>query len=282
MTEILNGSVLAKTIKNKAKTRVAKMKFPPGLAVILVGEDPASHLYVRLKEEAAKEVGIFVEKHIYPTDATEDELIAKIEELNERNDINGILVQLPLPTQDADRIVNAIHHLKDVDGFHTENRRLLLANTPNLVPPVSLAIMRLMQATRRPLKHKTAVIIGNSEIFAEPLTELLRDAGVTTTFITRETEGLAAISRAADIIVVAVGEKDFLTRDMVKESATVIDVGTNKIDGKTYGDASPELKGYAGFISPVPGGVGPLTVAYLLFNVIKAMEVQLRIRGEDV
>ncbi|KKW30855.1 MAG: Bifunctional protein FolD, partial [Candidatus Uhrbacteria bacterium GW2011_GWD2_52_7] len=215
-------------------------------------------------------------------DASEDDIIAKIEDLNARNDINGILVQLPLPSQDADRIVSAIHHLKDVDGFHTENRRLLLANTPNLVPPVTLAIMRLLQATRRTLNKKTGVIIGNSEIFAEPLIELMRDAGVTTTFVTRETEGLAAIARAADIIVVAVGEKDFLKSDMIKESATVIDVGTNKIDGKTYGDASPDIIGHAGFVSPVPGGVGPLTVAYLLYNVIKAMEVQLRLRGEEV
>ncbi|MCR4312008.1 MAG: bifunctional 5,10-methylenetetrahydrofolate dehydrogenase/5,10-methenyltetrahydrofolate cyclohydrolase [Candidatus Uhrbacteria bacterium] len=282
MTEILNGNVLAKTIKEKAKKRVAKMKFPPGLAVLLVGDNPASHLYVRLKEEAAKEVGIYVEKHAYPEDATDAELIAKIEALNKRNDINGILVQLPLPTQDADAIISAIHYLKDVDGFHPENRRLLLANTPNLVPPVSLAIMRLLQATRRPLKNKTAVILGNSKIFAEPLIELLRDAGVTATFVMRETDGMAAIARAADIIVVAIGEKAFLTPDMVKQSAIVIDVGTNKIDGKTFGDAAPELEGHAGFVSPVPGGVGPLTVSYLLFNVIKAMEVQKRIRGEEV
>jgi len=282
MTEILNGTILAKSIKEKAKKRVAKMKFPPGLAVILVGDNAASHLYVRLKEEASKEVGIYVEKHLFPAEATEEQLIAKIGELNLRHDIHGILVQLPLPGQDADRVINAINHLKDVDGFHPENRRLLLANTPNLVPPVSLAIMRLVQATRRPLKNKNAVIIGNSEIFAEPLIELLRDAGMQTTFVTRETEGLAAISRAADMIVVAVGVAGFLKPDMVKQSAIVIDVGTNKIGNKTVGDASPELNGHAGFISPVPGGVGPLTVGYLLFNVIKAMEVQLRIRGEDI
>lgn len=281
MTEILNGSVLAKSIKDKAKKRIAKMKFPPGLAVVLVGDNPASHLYVRLKEDAAKDVGIYVEKHLYPADATEGELIAKIDELNERKDINGILVQLPLPGQDASRVIDAIGYLKDVDGFHTENRRLLLASTPNLVPPVSLAIMRLVQATRRPLKNKNAVIIGNSEIFAEPLVELLRESGVVTTFVTRNAEGLAAITRAADMIIVAVGEASFLTKDMVKPSATVIDVGTNKIGDRTVGDASPELLGHAGFMSPVPGGVGPLTVAYLLFNVIKAMEVQKRIRGDE-
>lgn len=281
MTEILNGNVLAKTIKDKAKKRISKMKFPPGLAVILVGKNPASHLYVRLKEEAAKEVGIYIEKYQYDAKVTNDELVAKIEELNARNDIHGILVQMPLPKQDADVVAGAMSHVKDVDGFHPENRRLLLANTPNLVPPVSLAVMRLLQATRRPLKGKTAVIVGNSDIFAEPLIELMHDSGVAATFVTRDTEGLAAITRAADILVVAVGEAGFLKPDMVKQSAIVIDVGTNKIDGKVVGDASPELEGHAGFVSPVPGGVGPLTIAYLLFNVIKAMEVQKRLRGEE-
>ncbi len=281
MTEILNGNVLAKTIRSKAKSRIKKMKFPPGLAVLLVGENEASALYVRLKEEAAKDVGIYIEKFAYSADVKDSELVKKIEELNVRDDINGILVQMPLPEQNADVVAGAISHLKDVDGFHPENRRLLLANTPNLVPPVSLAIMRLLQATRRSLNGKHAVIVGNSEIFAEPLIELLQDTGVTAAFVRRDVEGLAAITRAADILVVAVGEAAFLTRDMVKESAIVIDVGTTKIGRKTVGDAAPELEGYAGFVSPVPGGVGPLTIAYLLYNVIKAMEVQKRLRGES-
>ena len=276
MTEILNGVVLANNIKTKTKARIAKLKNPPGLAVILVGKNPASKLYVRLKEEAAKEVGIYVEKFAYPAKATTAELIAKIQELNARKDIHGILVQLPLAKQSVDDVIGAIHPAKDVDGFHPENRKALLANMPVLVPPVALAIMRLIQATRRPLTNRTGVIIGNSEVFAEPLIELLRESGVAATLVKRDTPALSAVTRAADVVIVAVGEAGFLKKDMVKEAAIVIDVGTNKVDNKTVGDADPELEGYAGFLSKVPGGVGPLTVAYLLTNVMKAMEAQHR------
>lgn len=279
MTEILNGAVLANNIKRKTKTRIAKLKNPPGLAVILVGGNPASTLYVRLKEEAAKDVGIYVEKITYPDSVGTSELIEKIESLNARPDIHGILVQLPLPNQDTDTVISAIHPAKDVDGFHPANRKALLDNAPVLVPPVALAIMRLIQATRRTLSHLTGVIIGNSEIFAEPIIELLHESGVPATFVTRDTPALAAVTRAADIVVVAVGEAGFLKPDMVKEAAIVIDVGTNKIGAKTIGDADPALEGHAGFLSKVPGGVGPLTVAYLLTNVLKAMEAQEREGG---
>ncbi len=280
MTEILNGKVLAKNVRAKAKQRVEAMEFPPGLAVILIGENPASQLYVNLKEAAAREVGIYIERIEYPSDVATEDVIIKIQELNDRKDINGILVQLPLSgDQDTDAIISAIAPIKDIDGFHTENRRLLLANTPNLVPPTALSIMRLIQATHLPLKGKSAVILGNSQIFAEPIIELLRDAGVVATFVPKDTEGLATITRAADILVVAVGIPNFVTPDMTKSSAVVLDVGANKSGDKTIGDISPDLIGHVGFLSPVPGGVGPLTVAYLLFNVIKAMELQERLRG---
>lgn len=284
MTEILNGNVLANNIREKAAQRIAHLPHPPGLAVVLVGDDPASHIYVGLKEKAAKEVGIYIEKFLFPAEATTRELVHQIEELNGRDDIHGILVQLPLPgDQDVDTVVSAIDYRKDVDGFHTENRQLLLANKPNLVPPVSLAIMRMLQATRAPLSNKNAVIVCNSEIFAEPLVELMKESGVAATVVSRNMPNLAAITRAADILVVAVGEAGFLTKDMVKEGAIVIDVGTNKEEdsGKVVGDAAPELVGYAGFLSKVPGGVGPLTVAYLLFNVIKAMELQERLESAE-
>lgn len=280
MTEILNGAVLAQTIKEKVAQRVADLRQPPGLGVILVGDNSASHLYVSLKETAGKEVGIYVEKHLFSEKAKEGEILEKIHELNKRSDINGILVQLPLPKHlDTNTIIDAIHPTKDVDGFHSENRKALLADEPLLVPPVALAIMRLIQATRQPLKGRTAVILGNSQIFAEPIIELLKENGVEAEWISRETSGYADICRVADIIVVALGELGFLTRDMVKDSAIVIDVGTNKTeDGKVRGDASPDLQGHAGFLSQVPGGVGPLTVAYLLMNVIKAKDVQERAR----
>lgn len=276
MTEILNGNVLAKNIREKAAERIANLPHPPGLAVILVGDNPASHLYVGLKEQAAREVGIYIEKFTFASEAKEKEIIKCIKELNERQDIHGILVQLPLPIQSADNVIAAIAPTKDVDGFHQENRKLLLANAPVLVPPVALAVMRMLQASRAPLANKTAVILGNSEIFAEPIVELMKEAGVEAAFVSRSTTALAAKTRAADIVVVAVGAPDALTKDMVKEGAIVIDVGTNKIDGKVVGDSSADLVGHAGFMSKVPGGVGPLTVAYLLFNVIKAMEVQER------
>lgn len=280
MTEILNGVVLANNIKRKTKTRIEKLKNPPGLAVILVGDNPASKLYVKLKEEAAKDVGIYVEKLVYPAKVSTAELVEKIDELNARKDIHGILVQLPLAKQDVDTVIGAIHPSKDVDGFHPANRKALLDNAPVLVPPVALAIMRLVQATRRSLTNRTGIIVGNSEIFAEPIIELLREAGVPATLATRDTPALAAVTRAADIVIVAVGEAGFLKKDMVKEAAIVIDVGTNKVNGKTVGDADPELEGHAGFLSKVPGGVGPLTVAYLLTNVLKAMEAQQRERSE--
>ncbi len=280
MTEILNGRVLAKNIRTKAKTRIAHLRHPPGLAVLLVGDDPASALYVKLKEQAAKEVGIYVEKFHFGAKTTTNELLEKIKELNARKDINGILVQFPLPKKiDGDAVIAAIHPTKDVDGFHPENRRALLENRPILVPPVALAIMRLIQATRRTLQNKNAVILGNSEVFAEPLIELLKEAGVVATYVTKNVSALEAITRAADIVIVALGEKGFLTKNMIKEAAIVIDVGTNREDNKTVGDAATELVGHAGFMSPVPGGVGPLTVAYLLTNVIKALEVQERELG---
>lgn len=280
MTEILNGTVLATSIKEKVAQRVADLRQPPGLGVILVGENPASHLYVSLKEKAGKEVGIYVEKHLFPENAKAKEIIKKINELNKRADINGILVQLPLPSGiNTDDVIEAIHPTKDVDGFHPENRKALLADEPILVPPVALAIMRLIQATRQPLKGRTAVILGNSAIFAEPVIELLKESGVNAEWVSRETSGFADICRVADIVIVALGQAGFLTRDMVKDSAIVIDVGTNKTpERKTLGDASPELRGHSGFLSQVPGGVGPLTVAYLLMNVIKAKDVQDRAR----
>lgn len=280
MTEMLNGTVLAQTIKEKVAQKVADLRQPPGLGVILVGDNPASHLYVSLKEKAGKEVGIYVEKHLFPENTSAESVIEKIHELNKRTDINGILVQLPLPTHlNTDEIIDAIHPTKDVDGFHPENRRALLADEPLLVPPVALSIMRLIQATRQPLQNRTAVILGNSAVFAEPIIELLKENGVTAEWVSRETPGYKDICRVADILVVAIGEAEFLTKDMVKDSAIVIDVGTNKTpEGKTRGDASPELEGHAGFLSQVPGGVGPLTVAYLLMNLIKAKDVQERAR----
>ncbi|MFH1631517.1 MAG: bifunctional 5,10-methylenetetrahydrofolate dehydrogenase/5,10-methenyltetrahydrofolate cyclohydrolase [bacterium] len=274
MTEHLKGKILAESIRDSAKSKIAKLDHPPGLAVILVGENQASSLYVGLKEKAAKDVGIYFEKFEFPSDVDEYELLGKIDELNKRDDINGILVQLPLPGQDEDRMVSAIDPLKDVDGFHPKNRKKLGAGEPSLAPPVALAIMKLIQASHQPLKGKKAVVIGNSHVFAVPVMQIMQENGIATAFLPRDESALAAKSRAADIIVVAVGQADFLTADMVKDGAVIIDVGTNKKDGASVGDVSAEATEKAAFVSPVPGGVGPLTVAYLLMNVLKAAQMQ--------
>jgi methylenetetrahydrofolate dehydrogenase (NADP+)/methenyltetrahydrofolate cyclohydrolase len=271
MSEIIQGSRLALAIRKKVEDRVQGLSQTPGLAAILVGDDPASHLYVSLKERAAKEAGIYFERIEYPKSVLQGKLLKDIRKLNKRDDIHGILVQLPLPNQDENAVVGAIDSKKDVDGFHKESLRHLFRSEPGLVPPVALAILKLIEATRQPLQGKTAIIIGNHKIFAEPIIHLMKELGIEASFTKRNGSALSAKTRAADIVVVAIGEAAFLTKDMVKEGGIVIDVGTNKIDRKTIGDAAEDVVGHAGFISPVPGGVGPLTVAYLLNNVVKAM-----------
>ena len=271
MSEIIRGTQLAQSIQDQAKKRIEKMKHPPGLAAVLVGDDKASHLYVELKEQAAKDVGIYFEKVLLPKDAKEKTIIQKINELNKRDDIHGILVQLPLPDQNEDKIIAAISPEKDVDGFHPENRERLKSGAPGLVPPVALAILRLIASTRQPLRDKHAVVVSNNEIFANAVIQLMKEQGVAGTFVPRDANAIEAKLRVADIIVVAVGKRGFLTKDMVKEGAIVIDVGTNKRKtGGIVGDAAKEVLEVAAFKSPVPGGVGPLTVAYLLNNVVKA------------
>ncbi|MBU1126494.1 MAG: tetrahydrofolate dehydrogenase/cyclohydrolase catalytic domain-containing protein [Patescibacteria group bacterium] len=274
MSEIIKGRQLADAIREKAKARIEKLDQPPGLAAILVGADPASQLYVSLKEKAAKEVGIYFEKFEFEADAKTKTIIEKIRELNKRADINGILVQLPLPNQDEDKIIAAIDHNKDVDGFHMANRGKLITGEESLVPPVSLAIMRLIQASNQPLKGKHMVVVANNAIFAEPLTILAKRESMNSVFVKSDDPGISAKTRGVDVIVVAVGKIGFITKDMVKDGAIVIDVGTNKKGDQTVGDVAEDVHGHAAFISPVPGGVGPLTVAYLLTNVIHAKELQ--------
>jgi len=281
MSEIIRGRLLAQKVKEKASQKISKMKQPPGLAVILVGSDPASQLYVSLKEKAAKAVGIYFEKYLYEEDVQIKELIRRIHELNKREDIHGILVQLPLPGQDEDAVIAAIDPLKDIDGFHPINRMKLKQGEPGLVPPVSLAIMKLIESTHQPLRGKIAVVVGNNPVFSEPLVELMKDAGIAGSFLPRISSAIEAKLRVVDIVVIAIGEAGFLTKDMVKEGSIIIDVGTNKIEGKTIGDVHANVFGSAGFISPVPGGVGPLTVAFLLMNVIRAemLQAEERARG---
>lgn len=274
MSEIIKGQKLAENIREKVAKRIAKLDHPPGLAAIIVGDDPASHLYVSLKEQAAKEVGIYFEKIEFEADVATGKILKEIKKLNSRDDIHGILVQLPLPNQDEDKIIDALKWQKDVDGFHKKNRKKLKAGEPSLVPPVALAVMRLISATNQPLSGKNALIVANNPIFAEPLIELFQEVGVAAGFVSSDDAALKNKTSAADIIVVAVGRPDFINHEMIKDGGIIIDVGTNKVDGKTVGDVSKDVIGHTGFISPVPGGVGPLTVAYLVNNVLKAAVMQ--------
>ncbi len=274
MSEILQGKQLAQTIRDKVAKEIKKHDKPLGLAAILVGNNPASKLYVLLKEKAAKEVGMYFERFEFDENVSNGELIDQIKELNDRDDIHGILVQFPLPNQDEDKIIAALDPKKDIDGFHDENKTRWGKKDEAIFPPVALAIEKLIKASHQPLEGKQAVIISNSDIFAEPIKVLLSENKIESQRFGKDESALASKTRAADIIVVAVGEADFVKVDMVKEGAIIIDVGTNKKDGKNVGDVAEDTHDIAGFISPVPGGVGPLTVAFLLKNVTEAAEMQ--------
>lgn len=284
---ILDGRALAQRIRDKIKQRVAALPSQPGLAVLLVGSDPASHTYVGIKQKACEEVGIHFEKYLYFASETEQSLIQKIQELNARRDIHGILVQLPLPTQNADRIIAEIDPRKDVDGFHPENLKRLKAGKPAIASAVALGIMKLIATANRRgtagVENKKAVIVS-SPLFAEPLKILLNEEKITTTICDANSinrRGTAGVeTKTADVLIVAVGKPGLITGRMIKPGATVIDVGTTKIDGVLYGDVDwSSVEPIAGALTPVPGGVGPMTVAMLLVNVLKAYDLQ---RGEDL
>lgn len=275
MSELLRGHILAKNIQEKVASRVAQIGKPLGLAVILVGEDPASHLYVSLKEKSAKEAGIYVEPHRLANTIAEQELLDLIHSLNERNDIHGILVQFPLPKHiNETAIIEAIDINKDVDGFRRENLEKLERGEPSLVPPVALAVLKLIGSTLQPLRNKNAIIISNSEIFSKPILALMKEQGIQGQYVNPASPSLSNITQAADILVVAVGKTNFIREQMISSNAILIDVGTNRGKKGVRGDITKAAKEKAAFATPVPGGVGPLTVAYLLLNVLKAYELQ--------
>lgn len=274
MAQILDGKSLADAIRAKVKDRVSRLPAAPGLAVLLVGDDPASHLYVGLKQKACAEAGIRFEKLLYPADVAEAVLLADIAQLNARPEVTGILVQLPLPSQDADRVVGAMDPKKDVDGFHPKNVEALTAGKPSLAPPVHLGVMKLIEASGTEVRGKAAALVC-SDLFARPLTALLKERGVNATTVSPDDKSLAEKTRQADIVMTAVGRPKLITGSLLKPGAIVIDVGTTKLDEKTVGDVDrASVDPVAGWVSPVPGGVGPLTVAYLLLNLLKAQELQ--------
>jgi methylenetetrahydrofolate dehydrogenase (NADP+)/methenyltetrahydrofolate cyclohydrolase len=269
VAKIIDGKMIAEQLRIQIKERVAALEKKPKLAVLLVGHDPASHLYVNLKEQACLETGIAFEKFLYPEDASEEELLAKIAELNADEKVAGILVQLPLPVQDADRVIAAIDPRKDVDGFHPANLESLCHNRPALVSAAALGIRRLIEEPGEDLTGKTGILVM-SQRFAAPLLCLLADTGLTLSVIAPEDPQLKETTKTADVLVTAAGRAHFITPEMVKPGAIVIDVGTNKLDGRTVGDVDPKAAEAAGYLTPVPGGVGPMTVAMLLRNILQA------------
>ena len=276
MSILLDGRAIGARIREKVKARVTAMPVAPGLAVILVGDDPASHLYDALKKKACEEAGIRFELFLYPNDAPEQSLIAKVEELNGRHDVTGILVQLPLPTQNADRVIAAIRPDKDVDGFHPVNLRALAEGRPGIVSALALGIMKLVDEGRRVTESTPSrVAIVGSSLFAEPLRHLFAEQHAIVERVDPADPNLAVKTKAADVLVVAVGRPGLITGPMVKPGAIVIDVGTTKIGRRVIGDVDAEsVLPVAGAMSPVPGGAGPMTVAMLTLNVLKAAELQ--------
>lgn len=276
---IISGTELSKNIKANIATKIAghitQGKRAPGLAVILVGEDPASQVYVGSKRRSCEEIGIFSKSYDLPETTSESELLSLIDELNHDNAIDGILVQLPLPKQiDSTKVIEAIAPHKDVDGFHPYNVGRLCQRIPTLRSCTPYGVMKLLESTGGNLYGKHAVIVGASNIVGRPMALELLLGGCTVTVTHRFTQDLESHVRQADILVVAVGKPEFISGKWIKEGAIVIDVGINRgADGKLKGDVDfAAAAERADFITPVPGGVGPMTVAMLMQNTLQAYE----------
>ena len=282
MARILSGKEFAARIKEDAARGVAELKAAgvlPRLAVIIVGSDPASEVYVRNKQRTCDELGIRSDHIALPAETSKEELLACIEELNVDPEVHGILVQLPLPAQiaeDEEEILSHIDPRKDVDGFHPVNVGHLVLGAPGLRPCTPAGCIRMLDYAGIPIEGAHAVIIGRSNIVGKPMAHLLLERNATVTICHSRTQNLAAIAHTADILVAAVGRPHFVTADMVKEGATVIDVGINRIaPKKLVGDVDFDgAAAVAGAITPVPGGVGLLTVAMLMENVVQAAKAQ--------
>lgn len=274
--QIIDGKAIAGKKREELKQAVEELKakgITPGLAVILVGDDPASQTYVRNKQRACKEVGIYSLLLKYEENITEEFLLARIKELNENKEIHGILVQLPLPNQINPKVViEAIHPDKDVDGFHPLNVGKLLTGEDTFVPCTPLGIIEMLKEIHIDLTGKHAVVIGRSNIVGKPMGQLLLGENATVTYCHSKTVDLPSITRQADVLVSAIGQANRITADYVKEDAVVIDVGMNRNEeGKLCGDVLyDEVKNKASYITPVPGGVGPMTITMLLANTVKA------------
>jgi methylenetetrahydrofolate dehydrogenase (NADP+) / methenyltetrahydrofolate cyclohydrolase len=298
---ILDGSRIASEIRAEVAAEVETMMtagLRPGLAVVLVGHDPASEIYVRGKVKSCEEVGIYSEKLTPPDSVSTEELLELIDDLNRRDEIDGILVQLPLPSQvDSKRILMAVNPAKDVDGFHPVNVGFLSTQRPGLVPCTPAGVIEILKRSKIPIAGQEAVVVGRSDIVGKPVAMLLLNANATVTICHSKTHDLPDVGKVADILVAAIGRPGMITRDFVKPGATVIDVGMNKVTdpaefkrlfagnakreetfrtkGSTLvGDVHPEVAEIAGAITPVPGGVGPLTIAMLMSNTVRAAKLR--------
>ncbi len=274
---LIDGKALASDIERETRARIEKLGIKPSLATILVGENPASQMYLRIKHAACARVGISSENIELPGDVDERILLQKIEELNRREDIHAILLQLPLPGHlDARRAMMSIAPHKDVDGFHPENMGALLLGTERLVPCTPKGIIYALERLGIGLEGAEAVVVGHSNVVGKPLAAMLLNRNATVQVCHVYTKDLAAHTRNAEILVVAAGVPKLIRADMVRDGAYVFDVGINKVDGKTVGDVDFDaVKDKVAGITPVPGGVGPLTVAMLMSQTVTAAELSL-------
>ncbi len=298
---ILDGNKIASDIRAEVAAEVKSLSasgMRPGLAVILVGNNPASEIYVRGKVKSCEEVGVYSEKHTPPDTISTEKLLELVHDLNSRDEIDGILVQLPLPSQiDSKKILMAVDPAKDVDGFHPVNVGFLSTQRPGLVPCTPAGIIEILKRSNIPIAGQDAVVVGRSDIVGKPTAMLLTNGNATVTICHSKTRDLPGVCRRGDILVAAIGRAGMITRDFVKPGATVIDVGMNKVTeraefdrlftgnakreetfrtkGSTLvGDVHPEVFEVAGAITPVPGGVGPLTIAMLMANTLRAARLR--------
>lgn len=268
---ILDGKLVSSKIKEELKKEIEDNKLKIGMAVIQVGDDPASNVYIKNKEKVAKELGVNFEHIKFDLDITEDLVIQKIQKLNNDNNIDGIIVQLPLPEHlNKELILNEIDEFKDIDGLTIKNIGKLFSGNDGIISCTPYGVIKLIEYYNLDLEGKNAVIIGRSNLVGKPLIELLLRKNATVTVCHSKTPKLKKITKKADIIIAAVGRKNLITKDMVKRGCIVIDVGINRIDNKICGDVDfKNVQKKASYITPVPGGVGPMTVAMLFYNLIK-------------
>jgi methylenetetrahydrofolate dehydrogenase (NADP+)/methenyltetrahydrofolate cyclohydrolase len=271
----MDGKALAERVRAEVGEEVSALSRPVGLATVLVGDDPASAVYVRNKQKACREVGIAPFDHTPSADISEGDLLALVAELNADDAVTGILVQLPLPDHiDEDKVIRSIKPIKDVDGFHPFSAGHLLQGSPTFVAATPAGIMEILREYEVELQGARAVVIGRSNIVGKPMALLLLAEHATVTICHSRTRDLPAVVREADVIVAAVGRPNTVTADMVREGATVVDVGINRTDEGLVGDVASDVRDAAGLLTPVPGGVGPMTIASLLRNTVRAARYQ--------